>query len=234
MSAVGEGILWLYDIGFFTSLLPFVLIYTIVYAIMQKTGILGQPNYDALFSFALAFFTIFRIDIVENFPIFIARVMILFFLLLAVMLISGMLGIHETYSNKFLFVIVGLYLVYITIDTFMGTEALTAFLAQIPIELIFGAVIVLGVFMALVTFITSGDSSDSTTRSSKPASKKSESPRRESKPIDGSDSPKEQQAPQRPQRNKDQYPVRKNVDADDFDVNEGETKTLDDIRREYG
>jgi len=237
MSIVAEGILWLYEIGFFTSLLPFVLIYTIVYALMRKTGILGQPNYDALFAFCLGFFTIFRIDIVENLPIFFARVAILFVILVAVMLLSGMVGIQESYANKFVFALLGLYLVYITIDTFMGTDAVMSLLEQIPLGIIFGVVIVLGIFIAIGSFIIgSGSSSGSggssklgATATSSGDTKRSNTSRESANK--NSDIKNKPLSPNSSSRNT--LPLRNNATSDDFDVEEVGRTTLDDLRKKY-
>ncbi len=55
MTTFYDFIYWLQDTGTLDVLLPFVLIFTIVYSIFSKTGILGNKRYNVVVSIVIAF-----------------------------------------------------------------------------------------------------------------------------------------------------------------------------------
>lgn len=201
MSYVADGILWLHSLGFFTVVLPFILIYTIVFGILRKTNIWGNPhaNYDAMFAFCLAFFTIYRIDIAENLPLFIARVGFLFIIVVVLMIVAGVAGLHEVYMRPISFVVVGLYLVYLVIDTFVGTDVVNAFIAKIPISAILPVVLTIAVFAGILAFITGRSSEDA-----------EEVPQKETKPV------KKPETKKKPAIPRQQYPPELEAALDEF------------------
>jgi hypothetical protein len=95
-----EAMIFLEKLGLFDVLLPFLLIYVMVFAIMERTKIFGTEDYDgikgqtkknlnALFAFGIAFFAIASAKVVGAINNMIGPIMILLLLIvLFLMLIS--------------------------------------------------------------------------------------------------------------------------------------------------
>ena len=97
-----EAMEFLKDFGFYDVVLPFLLIFTIVFAVLQKTEVLGQKkNIDSMVAFAIALFFVAAPKVVEAVQFSIPRVAMVLVVLMSLMLLVGFLASKDG-ANKFL------------------------------------------------------------------------------------------------------------------------------------
>ncbi|MEM2115389.1 MAG: hypothetical protein QW524_00265 [Candidatus Woesearchaeota archaeon] len=102
MSAFGNSLLFLARLGFFDVILPFLLIFTLLYAVLDRTNILGyftktetvrKKNLNAIVAFSIAFLVISSAKAVSFLVSFIPKVMIIFIIIsLLVILAASLYG----------------------------------------------------------------------------------------------------------------------------------------------
>lgn len=112
-------------LGFTTVVLPFVLVFTIVYAILQQTKVLAdQKNINAMVATVLGLFVVASLQLVEQLNTFIAWSGILLIVLLVVFLILGLTGItinkNKWYWHVALVLIMAVLLVFVLLSVFRG------------------------------------------------------------------------------------------------------------------
>ncbi len=106
--------------AFFTLVLPFVLIFTIVFAVMQATKILGgKKNIDAIIGLVFGFLLIRNQTIVTTINTFLPNISLLVVVILMILLVIGTFMGHTEWSH--------------------GVKGLAAVLAVIVVLWIFGA-----------------------------------------------------------------------------------------------
>ncbi|MFT4326775.1 MAG: hypothetical protein ACMXYK_04695 [Candidatus Woesearchaeota archaeon] len=219
MSWFYESMDYLIAWGLFDVILPFVLIYTIVFGLLQKINLLGQKNYNAMFSFTLSFFAIYNITITQNLPTLIARFTILLLILICILIIAGFFNLETKYASTLTTILILLYVVYIVLDTF---GLMLSF--SINQTLIFTTVTLI-IFFGLIRFILGNDKGIS---EGKPKKESKQEKKKESKPKNT----KQTIEPQRPQ-DTTRPQLRENPSPDDYEVNT-ESYDLDDIRKRFG
>ncbi|MBS3171075.1 hypothetical protein J4449_00520 [Candidatus Woesearchaeota archaeon] len=119
---------FLKDFGFFDILLPFLLVFTIVFAILEKTMILGQENnkpkknINAMVAFSIALFVVAASNIVAVLQQSLPMVTLVLIVIVSFMLLMGsFMGTGEfsfkdyKYTKYFLvfFLIVGISLIFL-------------------------------------------------------------------------------------------------------------------------
>jgi len=112
MTSAMSGVLeFLGDIGIFDILLPFLMIYVMIFALLERTMIFGQEtfkvdgeqitipkrNLNAVFAFAVAFFAILSSRVVQTIHRAIGPVMIL---LLIIILLIVLVSVFKTKDGK--------------------------------------------------------------------------------------------------------------------------------------
>jgi hypothetical protein len=79
------------SIGIFDVLIPFMLIFAIIYAILQKTGILGRrPGIDAIVSMAISFLAILNPFVTQAMRVILENTVIAILIVVALMLLLGL------------------------------------------------------------------------------------------------------------------------------------------------
>lgn len=96
---LGNAITFLKDFGFFDVVLPFLLVFTLVFAILEKTRLFGiekikgdeypRRNINSMVAFSIAFFVIAASNIVETIQGFIPQISLVLVLLISTMLLAG-------------------------------------------------------------------------------------------------------------------------------------------------
>lgn len=156
MNFLEAAVHWLHGLGFFTILVPFVLIYAIAYGLLERIKIWGKgntSNYSAVFAFSLAFFTIFQIQLAEKMGLFIARIGLLFVIVIAVIIISGLVDVHTEHGKGIVkFLIVG-YILYNIIDIFFDGRLWSWIAREEAIPGIIAVVATVTVFFIIVAFV---------------------------------------------------------------------------------
>jgi hypothetical protein len=156
MNFLEASVIWLDSLGFFTILVPFILIYAIAYGLLERIKIWGKgntSNYSAIFAFCLAFFTIFQMQLAEKMGHFLARIGLLFIIVIAVMIISGLVGVHTEYGRRIVkFLIIG-YILYNIVDIFFEGRLWNWIIQEEAIPAVIGVVATIIVFFAIVAFV---------------------------------------------------------------------------------
>ncbi len=166
--------------GFFKVIIPFMLFFALIYAIILKTGVLGDPRTNpwtkpvaAIISIATAFLVVAYTPVVEAIQTFVPQAGFLLLVVLLILMVLGMLGIKtEGQWGEGLaplaviigIVVVVIFLVMVGYAAGPGIGWLYSFsqfmMGQIPIEfteeelsLLIGIVIVIGIPLAVIYFI---------------------------------------------------------------------------------
>ena len=105
MALFENAISILIDMGFFNTILPFLLVYAIVYGILVRTKIFGeeQTSINAVISFAIALFFIAAANVVDIMQAFLPWVGVIAIFLVGVMMLGVLIygGEMESFSQKF-------------------------------------------------------------------------------------------------------------------------------------
>jgi len=96
-STLGNAIAFLQAFGLFDVILPFLLVFTLVFAVLEKTKIFGtegkdgqsRKNLNAMVAFSIAFFVTASVNIVTAFQVALPWVSLVLVVLISFMLLSG-------------------------------------------------------------------------------------------------------------------------------------------------
>ena len=151
---------WFEGIGGFDIILPFILIFALSFAVLDKVQIFGKKNVNVIIAIILGFFLVIQRDIVVILQGFLPRISMLVLTLIMILLVAGALGFTELGSGwKSLSVIIAIVGVLWALGASVGwnVPALDLFSDQdIAILLI------IGVFVLVIWFIIrDGGSGDS-------------------------------------------------------------------------
>lgn len=184
---IGESVLFLHSLGFFTIVLPFLLIYVISFGLMVKMNLFqrGKTNdhakYNSMIAFCLAFFTISAVDLTESLPLFIALIAFLFIGLLAINILLGMLGGNDSLrkgNGKTIYIgFISLYLLFAVIQVFFDWDVIYNFLKKSGLNSLIPVIAFIAIFLGIVYWVTrdSGSSSSSKSEDNSSSSKDSSS-----------------------------------------------------------
>ncbi|RME54178.1 hypothetical protein D6777_04600 [Candidatus Woesearchaeota archaeon] len=99
MTALGEAVQFLIDFGFFDVILPFLLVFTVVFGILEKTKIFGtekvgdkefaKKNINSMIAFVIAFFTIAAKEVVMALQLSLPKVALTLIIVVCFMLLAG-------------------------------------------------------------------------------------------------------------------------------------------------
>ena len=102
---LGNAIQFLQDFGFFTVVLPFLLVFTIIFGILEKTKIFGvekdkQPkkNLNSMIAFVIAFFVVAASNIVEVIQASLPWVSLVLIIIISFLLLTGVFFGDEEYK----------------------------------------------------------------------------------------------------------------------------------------
>ena len=124
-SPLAGAVEFLKEFGFFEVVLPFLLVFTIVYAVLQKTKIFGSKeptkNINAMIAFVIALFFVATTNLVEGTTEFLPNVVVLLITLMSFMMLVGFFYTDKEFSfenHKF-------WKVFLTIIFFIGIVLLS-------------------------------------------------------------------------------------------------------------
>jgi len=90
----------LHSFGFFSVLLPFLLVFAVVYGVLIKTKLFGEKevasNVNAIIALATSFFVVASTDIVNSMLEIIPQAMFLLIAVMLLMMVYGLLGTDQT------------------------------------------------------------------------------------------------------------------------------------------
>lgn len=172
------------SLGLYDVLLPFIFIYTIVYAILQKTKILGSyQNVNSLVSFCFGFIATASLQTVATVQTFFSAVGFFVVAGLCVMIIIGMFGLKSLntgnkWYNKLpriiVFSVIGLGLFYL-VSVGLGFNNFIMNLIPSFSSVVTQTIIVGAVFVIIIWFIVGGGSASTSIKESKASSKNKDS-----------------------------------------------------------
>ena len=105
MSTLGNAIAFLQDFGLFDVILPFLLVFTLVFAVLEKTKIFGmednhsRKNLNAMVAFSIAFFVTASVNIVTAFQVALPWVSLVLVILVSFLLLSGVMFEESSTKN---------------------------------------------------------------------------------------------------------------------------------------
>ncbi len=113
----------LVDIGLVDVILPFILVFTITYAVLQNTQVFGTENgkpkkkINAMVAFVMGFFAVLTVNLVGTLNIMLTYFVLLLVIGLLLALVFGIAGAEVGSKNK---IFVALMIMFIVIFVFLG------------------------------------------------------------------------------------------------------------------
>ncbi len=170
VTPLSRGLEFLKDLGFYDIILPFLLIFTLSFGVLEKTRIFGtedgkpKTNINAMIAFVMALFLVATPRLVETIQISIPQVAVLLVILMSLMMVVGFIMSDKEFSfesHKFLkgflifLLFVGIVLIFLNAvgwwDEFWDMFGFDFWTSTAGMTLIF-----LGVVVGAILFITSG------------------------------------------------------------------------------
>ena len=127
VSPLGRAIEFLSDFGFFDVILPFLLVFTIVFGVLEKTAIFGKENgkpkknINSMVAFVIAFFFIASKELVQATNISLPQVAMVLIVIMSFMMLVGFFMSSE---KEFSFAEHKGWMAFFTIILFLGILAI--------------------------------------------------------------------------------------------------------------
>lgn len=150
-------------LGIFDVILPFLLVYTITYAILQKTKILGKDkkSIDAVVAFASAFFVVASTKLVAIISKGLANVMLVMIVLFCFLMLASFLNADEEGpvklspgTKKILGALLFLIVVLIFFQAIGWLSPILGFIGNNWNGEIISSIALLGVFIGLIAWVS--------------------------------------------------------------------------------
>lgn len=129
VTPLASGLAFLKDLGFYDIILPFLLIFTITFGVLEKTKIFGlnedkkpKTNINSMIAFVIALFFVATPRLVESIQISLPQVALLLVVLLSLMMLVGFVMSdkefnfenHKVFKGFLLFALfVGIILIFL-------------------------------------------------------------------------------------------------------------------------
>jgi hypothetical protein len=175
VTPLSRGLEFLKDLGFYDIILPFLLIFTITFGVLEKTRIFGtedgkpKVNINAMIAFVISLFFVATPRLVESLQISLPQVALLLVVLMSLMMIVGFIMSDKEFNfekHGFLkgvlvfLLFIGIFLIFLNAvgwwDKFWDLLGFNFWTSTAGMTLIF-----LGVVVGAILFITSGRGSKS-------------------------------------------------------------------------
>ena len=122
-SPLENAVQFLIDFGFFDVILPFLLVFTIIFAVLEKTRILGaegdkekaKTNINSLVAFTIALFVVATKEIVRAIQVSLPQVALILIILISFLLLAG-----SFMKDKFSLEERGFWKHFLTITSFLA------------------------------------------------------------------------------------------------------------------
>lgn len=147
--------------GFYELLLPFLLVFTIIFAILEKTKIFGtvegesKRNINLVISLILGFLIVNQFEIVDRLNLFLPKVSLFIVIALMFLILVGLLGVNIEHGLSGLALglstIAALIVMWWALSPSIGLDFYVPFWIQNNWESVLGILIVLIIIYAVVT-----------------------------------------------------------------------------------
>ena len=112
--AYEEVFQFLVRLGLVDVILPFMLVFTITYAILQRTKMFADKRINGMIAFVMGFFAVMAVNILNIINIAIAYFVLLLIIVLMLALIFGLTGAQTGSKNKiFAGIVAGLAIIFL-------------------------------------------------------------------------------------------------------------------------
>lgn len=144
-TVLGSAIEFLQEFGFFDVILPFLLVFTIVFGILEKTKIFGvekvgdkeypKKGINSMIAFVIAFFVIAAREVVASIQVSLPQVVLVLIVLVSFMLLAGSFMSDKQFSFEnskwaiFLTLVIFISVLLIFINSFGWLSPVTSFFA---------------------------------------------------------------------------------------------------------
>lgn len=172
-STLRAAIDFLDKFGFFDVILPFLLVFSIVFGVLEKTRIFGEEEIEgrkqpkksinAMVSFAIAFFVIATKEIVDVIEVSMPQVALVLIILICFMMLAGSLMGDKEFSFEkrkywviFLTTVIFIAIVLIFVNAFGWLQPLIDWLMETPSVLVVPLVLVAVVLGAILYIVGVG------------------------------------------------------------------------------
>ncbi len=172
MSVFQGVLLFFHDVGVYDVVLPFLLVFTLVYALLEKTKILGtervgdkeftKKNVNAMIAFVIAFFVIASAQLVAIISEITANVVLLLLLITCFMLLVGTMekDTKEGFAlsgwpKKAFMTIMFVGIILIFLNAFGWLQLLWGYLIMNWDSQFVGIIVLLGAVIGLMAFVMS-------------------------------------------------------------------------------
>lgn len=175
------AVLFLDKLGVYDVVLPFLLVFTIVFAILEKTKVLGtemvgseelpRRNLNSMAAFVIGFLVIASSSLVASISAIMAKMVLLLALMISLLMLLGSFEDPEKMKKGFFLkgttkawfiglMIFGMAIIFFDSMTFGGNswlEIAFGFLAEYWDNSFIGTIVLLGVIGGFVFWVTKGD-----------------------------------------------------------------------------
>lgn len=171
VSTLGNALLFLKSFGFYDVILPFLLTFTIVFGVLEKTKIFGiekigsqdlpRRNLNALIAFAVAFFVVAAFNVVAAIQQALPQIVLVLIILLSFLMLFGILGKDEALdvwskfptASKIFIVFIFVVIIGIFLNAFGVLGGLINLILGYGGGILFNVIIFLLIFGAIIYFV---------------------------------------------------------------------------------
>jgi len=171
-SALGNIVEFLKDFGFFDVILPFLLVFTIVFGILEKTRIFGtekvggeeypKKNLNSMVAFVIAFFVVAAKEIVTSLQVSLPMVALVLVILLSFMMLAGSFMGDKTFTFEnskwaiFLTLVAFIAVLLIFFNSFGWLDPIIGFVLANPGTVVVPTVLVVVVVGTIIYVVGGG------------------------------------------------------------------------------
>ncbi len=154
--AYQEVFQWLVDFGFVDVILPFLLVFTLTYAVLQKTRVLGEEDnkpkkrLNAMLAFVLGFFAVLATNMLNVVNILLGYLVLLMIVGLLLAVVLGLAGAEGGHTNK---LFIALMIILFALFVFYGLALAGIIDEQRFFDTLFWPVVALAVLGTVLYFV---------------------------------------------------------------------------------
>lgn len=154
--AYQEVFQWLVDFGFVDVILPFLLVFTLTYAVLQKTRVLGEEDnkpkkrLNAMLAFVLGFFAVLATNMLNVVNILLGYLVLLMIVGLLLAVVLGLAGAEGGHTNK---LFIALMIILFALFVFYGLARAGIIDEQRFFDTLFWPVVALAVLGTVLYFV---------------------------------------------------------------------------------
>lgn len=170
-SVLGNAVEFMQDFGFFDVILPFLLVFTIFFGILEKTRIFGEEkigdksypkkNLNSMVAFVVAFFVIAAKEVVTSLQLSLPYVALGLVVLLSFMMLAGSFMGDKTFSFEgrpwavFLTLVSFIAVLLIFLNSFGWLDPIIAFFSSNPGTVLVPTLLV-GAVIGTIIYVVGG------------------------------------------------------------------------------